>query len=242
MVNWKGIVGTAYSAEDFDTYVRSLSWSGWRPRFIVLHNTAAPSLAQRPNGLTHQNILNLERYYRDEKGWSAGPHLFVDDQQIWVFTPLTTSGVHSPSWNSISLGVEMLGDYEHEAFDSGRGLKVRQNAVSAMASLSAVLGLDPASMRLHREDPATTHACPGKNVKKLAVIQEVQDLITTRFAGEHTFVGTSQMAMLDAGPAPRKKARHRGRKRRAKPAAATTAKSTTPSIMRAVGKKARERS
>jgi len=240
MANWKGIVGTSYSAEDFDTYCRSLSWSGWRPRFIVLHNTAAPSLAQRPNGLTHQNMLNLERYYRDEKGWSAGPHLFVDDKQIWVFTPLTTSGVHSPSWNSISLGVEMLGDFQHEAFDSGRGLKVRQNAVSAMASLSAVLGLDPASMRLHREDPATTHACPGKNVKKLEVIQEVQELVASRFAGEHTFVSIGQLSMLDAAPSSRKKAPKRGRKRRVKPAAAKAAKRTTASIMRSMGKKARD--
>jgi rhodanese-related sulfurtransferase len=85
------------------------------------------------------------------------------------------SGVHSPSWNSIALGVEMLGDYDKDAFDSGRGAKVRDNAVAAMATLSAVLGLDPNTMRLHREDPATTHACPGKNVKKLDVIQRVQE-------------------------------------------------------------------
>ncbi len=214
MANWKGIVGTSFSPQDFDAYCRSLAWSNWRPRFIALHNTAVPSLAQRPAGLTREHILNLERYYRDEKGWSAGPHLFVDDKQIWVFTPLTTSGVHSPSWNSTALGIEMLGDYEREAFNSGRGQKVRQNAVAAMASLSAVLGLDATSMRLHREDPATTHACPGKNVKKLEVIQEVQDLIGTQFAGEHTFdSGVSLAAALAALPAPRKAARKSARRR-----------------------------
>ncbi len=95
------------------------------------------------------------------------------------------SGTHSPSWNKLALGVEMLGDYDKESFSEGRGLAVRQNAVAAIASLSAVLGIDPSSMRLHREDPGTTHACPGVRVKKLEFIQAVSDLIARRHAGEH---------------------------------------------------------
>jgi hypothetical protein len=182
---WKGIVGRSFTPESFETYCETLTWSAWRPKFIVLHNTGAPSLAQRPQGFTRTHIANLEAYYRDDRKWSAGPHLFVDDKQIWVFTPLTVSGVHSPSWNSIALGLEMLGDYDKDAFDKGRGAAVRDNAVAAMATLSAVLGLDPASMKLHREDPATTHACPGKNVRKWDVIQRVQDKILEE-AGEHS--------------------------------------------------------
>ena len=174
---WKGVVGKSFTPEKFDDYCHTLKWTSWRPSFIVLHNTGVPSLKQRPNGLTQAHIASLEAYYRDTQKWSAGPHLFVDDRQIWVFTPLTTAGVHSPSWNSVALGLEMLGDFEHEAFDSDRGAKVRDNSVAAMASLSQVLGLDPHSMRLHREDPKTTHACPGKNVKKLDVIQRVLDQI-----------------------------------------------------------------
>jgi hypothetical protein len=186
MPGWKGIVGKSFSADDFDSYCHTLQWNAWRPSFIVLHNTGVPSLAQRPSGLTKQHILNLEAFYRDTQKWSAGPHLFVDDKQIWVFTPLTVSGVHSPSWNKVALGVEMLGDYETELFASGRGLKVRKNAVAALATLSAVLGIDSHSMRIHREDPLTTHACPGKNVRKLEVIQEVHDLIVARHAGDHS--------------------------------------------------------
>jgi hypothetical protein len=185
MPAWRGIVGASFNPDDFDAYCQTLQWLAWRPSFIVLHNTGVPSLAQRPNGLTKKHIQGLEAYYRDQQKWSAGPHLFVDDKQIWVFTPLTVSGIHSPSWNQVSFGVEMLGDYEKEAFDSGRGLKVRKNAVAALATLSSVLGFDSQTMRLHREDPLTTHACPGKNVRKLEVIQEVQDLILARHAGEH---------------------------------------------------------
>jgi len=185
MANWKGIVGKSFSPAAFDDYCHSLQWTAWRPTFIVVHNTAIPSLAQRPNGLTAQHIKDLETFYRDVQKWRAGPHLFIDDKQIWVFTPLTLSGTHSPSWNKLALGFEMLGNFETESFDSGRGLKVRKNAVAAIASISGVLGLDPHTIKLHREDPLTTHACPGKNVRKLEIIQEVSDLMVVRHAGEH---------------------------------------------------------
>ncbi|MGN6343270.1 MAG: N-acetylmuramoyl-L-alanine amidase [Ginsengibacter sp.] len=183
---WKGIVGKSFSKDAFRDYCSQLHWDSWRPSFIVLHNTAVPSLSERPNGLTFQNIKNLEIFYRDTRKWSAGPHLFIDDKQIWVFTPLTVSGVHSPSWNSIALGIEMLGDYSRESFSQGRGLKVRQNAVAAMNVLYSVLGIDPHTMKLHREDPLTTHACPGNAVRKLEIIQDVQDVLIANNAGEHS--------------------------------------------------------
>lgn len=184
MPDWKPIVGLAFSQEEFDRYCKGLNWSAWRPTFIAVHNTAVPSLAQRPNGFTMQHIRNLERYYRG-MGWRAGPHLFVDDKQIWVFTPLTTTGRHSPGWNNIAIGVEMLGDYETEAFNAGRGLTVRRNAVSAVASISRRLGLDPGTIRLHKEDPATTHDCPGKNVKKAEFIGDVRAKIASYYQADH---------------------------------------------------------
>ncbi len=185
MPNWKPIVGLSFNAAQFDSYCHSLQWTAWRPSFIVLHNTGSPSLAQRPKGLTKQHIDNLVVYYRDQQHWSAGPHLFVDDLQIWAFTPLTVSGVHSPSWNKYAVGIEMLGNYEAESFKTGRGLAVRKNAVAAMATVCAVLGIQPDTLRLHKEDPLTTHACPGKNVIKSEIIGEVQSLIQTRHGNGH---------------------------------------------------------
>jgi N-acetylmuramoyl-L-alanine amidase CwlA len=171
---WKGIVGLSFDVLTFDLYCQQLEWEEWRPQFIVLHNTASPSLAQRPNGLTRTHIGNLENHYKNENGWSAGPHLFIDDRQIHVFTPLTTPGVHSPSYNRVSIGAEMLGDFEKEAFDTGRGAKVRDNAVSAIASLCDRLSIDTATLRLHREDPKTTHSCPGKNVNRASFVARVR--------------------------------------------------------------------
>jgi len=128
-------------------------------------------------------MQNLVHYYRIEQGWSAGPHLFVADDLIWVFTPLTTSGRHSPSWNMISWGVEMLGEYEDEDFGGG----VRDNAVAALASLHALLGREPKTLRFHKEDPKTTHkSCPGRNVNKEELIRQVEATLLERFSGEHS--------------------------------------------------------
>lgn len=162
MPAWKGIVGLACTPDEFDAYVAGLEWKSWVPQFITLHNTASPKLTDRPNGFQPNNINGLVSWYRDSQGWSAGPHLFIDDKKIHVFTDLRTTGVHSPSWNSIALGIEMLGDYSYESFTSGRGLQVRYNTTRAMAALSKKLGFPSDSWKFHVQDTRSTHDCPGK--------------------------------------------------------------------------------
>lgn len=131
-------------------------------------------------------MRNLENYYRNpgpnKKAWSAGPHLFIADDLIWVFTPLTTSGVHSPSWNLESWGVEMVGDYNREPFNAG----VRANTVDALAILHAWCGLNPDTIRFHKEDPLTTHDCPGHNVSKSSLIEQTKARLAELNEGEHS--------------------------------------------------------
>jgi len=180
-MTWKGIVGKGFTAADFQTYVAGLTFNLWRPSFVVLHNTAVPTFAQWHNVSGDTRMQNLQIFYRDTQQWSAGPHLFVADDLIWVFTPLTTPGVHSPSWNSVSWGVEMVGDYSVESMTP----QLQANAVSALATLHGALGLDPAGLRLHREDPKTTHLCPGNLVSKDLFINNVKAQLTNDFPGEH---------------------------------------------------------
>ena len=121
MNGWKGIVGRGFTPAAFDAYASELTFGAWRPQFVVLHNTATPRLADWHMVPGPQRMKNLEAYYRDEQHWSAGPHLFVADDLIWVFTPLTTSGTHSPSWNSVAWGIEMVGEYDEERKRIGGG-------------------------------------------------------------------------------------------------------------------------
>jgi hypothetical protein len=132
-IQWKGIVGRGFRPQEFEAYVASLRFTDWRTQFAVVYNTSEPRLSQWHSTPGDQRMRNLESYYRDVQQWSAGPHLFVANDLIWAFTPLTTSGVHSPSWNAISWGMEMGGEFEEEAFDPG----VRENAVDALVTLHA---------------------------------------------------------------------------------------------------------
>lgn len=189
---WKGgFDGILMSKNQFTTYVNSLKWTGWRPHFCVLHNTGSPTLKQwmaTPGGES-QRIKNLAHYYRDQNGWSSGPHGFATPSGIFLGTPLVTSGTHSPSWNTLSIGLEMAGDYDTEPF----GAAVQDHAVHFMAVVHAALGLNPTDFKLgvrglhfHREDPLTTHKhCPGKNVVKSDFVKRVQDAILALHPGDH---------------------------------------------------------
>jgi hypothetical protein len=144
---WKGIVGRAFTADEFATHVSGLSFVSWRP-FVVLHNTAVPTFAQWHSVPGEQRMQNLQSYYRDTMKWSGGPHVFVAADLLSAFTPLTVPGVHSPSWNNVPWGVELVGDYSTEQIVPG----LKANAISALATLHGVLGIDPSTLRLHRED------------------------------------------------------------------------------------------
>lgn len=182
MSNWKGIVGKGFKPDEFEAYVHTLKFGVWRPQFVVLHNTGVPKFSDWHRVDGNVRMRGLEGYYKG-MGWSGGPHLFVADDFIWAFTPLTVPGVHSPSWNSISWGVEMVGDYSVESLPSS----LRDNTVAALASLHALMGLDSSSLRLHKEDPKTTHkGCPGKNVVKSDIVKRVHDEIVRRHTGEHS--------------------------------------------------------
>lgn len=203
-------VKRGFTQEGLRSYVAGLAFGIWRPSLIVWHNTAAPTLAQwhasgledaardKPPGTTR--IGNLESYFRG-RGWSGAPHLFIADDLIWVFNPLDKPGVHSPSWNAVSIGIEMIGDYDREDDDAGAGLKVKNNCIFATALLCETFGLLPRSaVRLHREDPNTTHKCPGNDlaVDKAPMIAAVEALLA---GGEHAADDVA-VAIGAAGPAP----------------------------------------
>lgn len=170
------IEGKPYSHSEFKAYLDTLKPGAWKPSLIVIHHCAAPSLKQRPIGFIPQHMLNLQDFY-EGKGWSAGPHLFTDDDQIWTFSPLTARGVHAVSFNATGIGIEMLGDYDSEDPWQGRGLDVLRTTCVAVLALMKKFGLDEKSIRFHRDDPKTNKTCPGRKISKdkfLEFLQEVK--------------------------------------------------------------------
>lgn len=141
-----------------------LSWA----TSVTIHHTANPSLAMRPKGWTIQHMRNMANYYGDNLKWSSGPHLFTDEDQIFGLSPLTARGVHARSFNSSSIGIEMLGNYDTEDPLTGRGSLVLDNTAAALAILLPAMDLEPNgnSVKFHRDDPRTSKTCPGTKIEK----------------------------------------------------------------------------
>lgn len=174
---WKNFRGTGWTREKLLTHLSSVELGDWC-KFVTFHNTAGPTLQQWLHGGTTpaQRILNLESYYEKTMGWHAGPNGFVppdSDICVYEFTDFAQPGVHASCFNSRSVGIEMVGDYSTESFDTGPGAIVRDNAVFVGAALHLRLGLRPlpytynqCGVHFHVECRHDNHDCPGRHVDK----------------------------------------------------------------------------
>ena len=159
-------VGTVYDLPSFLQHIAGVNmyWA----KSVTIHHTASPSIAGRPTGFTIQHMRNIQSYYQNELGWSRGPHLFTDEDQIFGMSPLTEKGIHAVSFNPTSIGIEMLGNYDEEDPTTGRGLQIIHTTAAATAHLLHKLGLplNKDTVKFHRDDPKTSKTCPGKKITK----------------------------------------------------------------------------
>jgi len=168
------IVGQAWDVEAFEGYISDISL-GWADS-VTIHHTASPSLAQRPDGWKLQHMRNIAHYYQKKLGWSAGPHLFTDEDEVYGMSSLWRRGIHARSFNSNSIGVEMLGNYDSESPSSGRGLDVIETTAQVVAALLTRMKLlaTDKTILFHRDDPKTSKTCPGSLINKSWFVSKVQ--------------------------------------------------------------------
>ncbi len=63
---------------------------------------------------------------------------------------------------------------------------LKDNAIRALALLHQLGGLDPDTLRLHKEDLKTTHkGCPGRAIVKARIIEAIVDDLAALHPGEH---------------------------------------------------------
>lgn len=160
-------VGKRWSPSGLAEYLGTQSRPTWA-KSITIHHTASPSLAMRPSGLLAQHMENLRNYYQNRLGWSRGPHFFIDDDEVLGMTPPTIKGTHAVSFNSSSIGFELLGDFDTEDPTTGRGLAVCTTGAAAARATLDWLGLpiNEQTVLFHRDDPRTSKTCPGRKVTK----------------------------------------------------------------------------
>lgn len=196
-------IGEARTVEQFASYCASYHFGSTPPDFVVIHHTANPDASWAPlssnpktkwdrseAGATEAQIKvkrkaqldGVMRYYRDTMGWLAGPHLFVDERWIWLFTPMYDVGIHAKAGNSYrdskkklhySIGVEVIGYYEKQVWSPA----VARNVGMALAILRKRLGTFSLDYRPGPTNTPAAHvgslsshrdynkpACPGKAI------------------------------------------------------------------------------
>jgi hypothetical protein len=169
------IDGRCLTIEQFITHVDGLTFPYGVPNRIFLHHTWRPT-RETWRGLS--TILGMKAYYerqlwvdeqgRWHEGWTAGPHLFIADDGIWLFSDLNYDGVGVAGHNRDSLHIEMVGNFDVALPDG----PMWQNTVAALGALHDRIGLPPEKLNFHRD--YSTKTCPGLQVQKAWVIPQVR--------------------------------------------------------------------
>ena len=168
MADWRGgFSGVGYTRQEFKAWLSNQPKPSW-VKFMVSHNTAAPYIM--PSVLHSTRVKNLGNYYKNDLGWSTGPNIIVIFDRVYIGTPWAYPGTNSPGFNGKGLGVEVEGDYRTGKHDpkSGDGAIAWGTAAWVFADTLAWLRMpiDATHLKLHREDPRTSHDCPGNLVTK----------------------------------------------------------------------------
>lgn len=158
-------LGQGLTLDQFQAYVQTYNFGKIPPDFIVFHHTANPDASWAPlsnnpatkwdrheQGLTDDAIRikrkrqldSVRDYYQRTLHWNAGPHLFIDEQWIWLFTPMHDVGIHAKWGNSFrafgklhySIGIEVVGYYERRTWPA----TVQALVGGAVRALQARLG------------------------------------------------------------------------------------------------------
>lgn len=186
-------IGAGKTVPEFAAYVQAYHFGSVPPDYVVLHHTAVPSTLAAPYpsgavwdshevGLTARQIyakrtkqLDQLRDYYAGLGWDRGPHLFIDDTYIWLFTPMYDVGIHAKQGNSYhdsggklhySIGIEVIGYYEKV----GWPVSVARNVGMAIALLKKRLGTfdyvdKPWAGGISAHRAYNKPACPGGRIQ-----------------------------------------------------------------------------
>lgn len=185
------------SVEAFERHLASLTPPSWA-RGVTLHHTYRPLPSQWRGWAS---LEGLERYYRN-KGWNAGPHLFLvvgapsrDYDGIWQLTPLHVQGIHAGRCNRTHIGVEVCGDFDAAPWNEA----TKTFAMRVMLALLRWMNAPPSeeTLRGHREC-LPNKSCPGVHIDMDAVRSEAIALWNARSSGKPAVLVSDEDAIIAA--------------------------------------------
>lgn len=164
------IINRKLSLSDFKAYISSFNFAPLSPSKIVLHHTWKPTVDQWQG---QRSINGLKSFY-ERKGWSAGPHLFIGEDGIWLFTPMNTIGIHAGVGNTKSIGIEVVGDYDEKVWEGA----IKDNVVGVLKALMEKLNITTTGLHFHNE--YSPKSCPGKMITKQYVLSLLSEEISPK--------------------------------------------------------------
>ncbi len=159
------IINKCLTKEEFEDYVKDYNFGRLPANKLVLHHTWKPTKEQW-NG--RHSIQGLKSYY-ESKGWWAGPHLFIADDGIWLFTPMRKNGIHAGWGNWRSIGIEVVGDYDARKWSG----KTKDNVLFVIKALQEQLSINNEMVKFHRD--YSNKSCPGYAITKEWLFKELAD-------------------------------------------------------------------
>lgn len=159
------IINKCLNKKEFESYIEKKEVRRKIDK-IILHHTW-DTVEQWEKG--EVSISYYKEMY-EEKGWQAGPHLFVSPEGIWLFTDIAHKGRHANQGNIGSIGIEIVGRYDKK-LPSG---KVWRNAKAVLKILLERFNLKFKDIHFHREyNPQKS--CPGRAITKRWITNQLEE-------------------------------------------------------------------
>lgn len=204
------ILAECMSIPEWLAYARFYDFGTIPPDRMVLHHTWKPTIASWRGFST---MHGMRRFY-EGKGWSAGPHIYVAPDGIWLFTPMNEVGIHAGWGNAnkeflqsgyrdfrrlrwYSIGIEMVGNYERERpcgviWDGSRAV---------MAALAMRFDRPIEDCISFHRDHTRSKTCPGSAVHHEWVYAEVAEWMQTMRMAPMLSYYAKDGAKIHQGPA-----------------------------------------
>lgn len=167
------ILAQKLNQDEFRNYVATYDFGSIKPDSLVIHHTWRPT---KSDWQGEKSVMGLKNYY-EGLGWNAGPHLFIAEDGIWLFTPMKDVGIHAGKGNSYkdllgrlkgySIGIEVVGDYDVERWTG----KTCSNALATIRILMTWLSITTEKVFFHRD--FSPKSCPGNAITKEWLFQEL---------------------------------------------------------------------
>lgn len=184
------IIGKKLSRKEFTAYIADKNFGSLPPDKIVLHHTWRPTKEQWKG---EASIEGLKNYYEGIR-WSDGPHIFVAEDGIWLFTDMYNVGIHAGKLNATwmkdgktyemykpprevknpklicySIGVEVVGDYDIDLWSG----ETKKNALHVISELCKILKIGNDKIFYHSD--VSSKSCPGTAIKKEWLFKELEE-------------------------------------------------------------------